>query len=207
MERIIPLLQKLKNTKGFYKNNLQSTQTIKVLPLQIDKSWGTLAETELTRDCVTLRDVTQCSSLLPSLITRIYITQIRRLAGWLVGWLLSRVWRWVRSDEISQIKHFIFQELDAVNKLITDGKAKANDIRNNLKNLETTSTRFVVCFNFSLALIEWSNFSDFQREHSKWHLKALLCDHLCRILADFYLFCGDNFEWHSKPQTSSTCAL
>jgi len=33
------------------------------------------------------------------------------------------------------------QELDAVNKLITDGKAKANDIRNNLKNLETTSTR------------------------------------------------------------------
>merc|ERR1719422_2112435 len=33
------------------------------------------------------------------------------------------------------------QELDSVNKLITDGKAKANDIRNNLKNLETTSTR------------------------------------------------------------------
>ena len=57
-----------------------------------------------------------------------------------------------QSDQISQ--HFIFQELDAVNKLITDGKAKANDIRNNLKNLETTSTRFVVCFNFSLALID-----------------------------------------------------
>ena len=53
-----------------------------------------------------------------------------------------------QSDQISQ--HFIFQELDAVNKLITDGKAKANDIRNNLKNLETTSTRFVVYFNFSL---------------------------------------------------------
>ena len=43
--------------------------------------------------------------------------------------------------------HFFFQELDSVNKLITDGKAKANDIRNNLKNLETTSTRFVVDFN------------------------------------------------------------
>ena len=35
----------------------------------------------------------------------------------------------------------IFQELDSVNKLISDGKAKANDIRNNLKNLEATSTR------------------------------------------------------------------
>merc|ERR1712106_66426 len=33
------------------------------------------------------------------------------------------------------------QELDAVNKLISDGKLKANEIRNNLKNLETTSTR------------------------------------------------------------------
>merc|ERR1719210_2893968 len=33
------------------------------------------------------------------------------------------------------------QELDSVNKLISDGKAKANDIRNNLKNLEATSTR------------------------------------------------------------------
>jgi len=33
------------------------------------------------------------------------------------------------------------QELDAVNKLISDGKVKANEIRNNLKNLETTSTR------------------------------------------------------------------
>jgi hypothetical protein len=34
-----------------------------------------------------------------------------------------------------------FQELDAINKLISDGKMKANEIRNNLKNLETTSTR------------------------------------------------------------------
>jgi len=33
------------------------------------------------------------------------------------------------------------QELDAINKLISDGKLKANEIRNNLKNLETTSTR------------------------------------------------------------------
>jgi len=33
------------------------------------------------------------------------------------------------------------QELDGVNKLISDGKLKANEIRNNLKNLETTSTR------------------------------------------------------------------
>jgi len=33
------------------------------------------------------------------------------------------------------------QELDSVNKLISDGKLKANEIRNNLKNLETTSTR------------------------------------------------------------------
>jgi tripartite motif-containing protein 2/3 len=33
------------------------------------------------------------------------------------------------------------QELDAVNKMISEGKLKANEIRNNLKNLETTSTR------------------------------------------------------------------
>jgi len=33
------------------------------------------------------------------------------------------------------------QELDAINKLISDGKLKANEIRNNLKNLETTYTR------------------------------------------------------------------
>jgi len=33
------------------------------------------------------------------------------------------------------------QELDAVNKMISEGKIKANEIRNNLKNLETTSTR------------------------------------------------------------------
>lgn len=33
------------------------------------------------------------------------------------------------------------QELDAINKLISDGKLKANEIRNNLKNLETTSSR------------------------------------------------------------------
>ena len=38
-------------------------------------------------------------------------------------------------------KTIFFQELDSVNKLISDGKAKANDIRNNLKNLEATSTR------------------------------------------------------------------
>jgi len=33
------------------------------------------------------------------------------------------------------------QELDAVNKMISEGKLKANEIRNNLKNLETTSHR------------------------------------------------------------------
>jgi tripartite motif-containing protein 2/3 len=33
------------------------------------------------------------------------------------------------------------QELDAVNKVISEAKVKANEIRNNLKNLETTSTR------------------------------------------------------------------
>jgi len=33
------------------------------------------------------------------------------------------------------------QELDAVNKVISEAKLKANEIRNNLKNLETTSTR------------------------------------------------------------------
>jgi len=33
------------------------------------------------------------------------------------------------------------QELDSVNKLISEGKLKATEIRNNLKNLETTSTR------------------------------------------------------------------
>ena len=43
---------------------------------------------------------------------------------------------------VLQIQNNIFfQELDSVNKLISDGKAKANDIRNNLKNLEATSTR------------------------------------------------------------------
>ena len=30
-----------------------------------------------------------------------------------------------------------------MNKLISEGKLKANEIRNNLKNLETTSTRSV----------------------------------------------------------------
>ena len=73
-----------------------------------------------------------------------YFTQISRLAGCCPACGDESD----QSDQISQ--HFIFQELDAVNKLITDGKAKANDIRNNLKNLETTSTRFVVYFNFSL---------------------------------------------------------
>jgi len=33
------------------------------------------------------------------------------------------------------------QELEEVNKMISEGKLKANEIRNNLKNLETTSTR------------------------------------------------------------------
>ena len=37
--------------------------------------------------------------------------------------------------------NILFQELDAVNKMISEGKLKANEIRNNLKNLETTSTR------------------------------------------------------------------
>ena len=41
-----------------------------------------------------------------------------------------------------KFKTIFFQELDSVNKLISDGKAKANDIRNNLKNLEATSTRW-----------------------------------------------------------------
>ena len=39
------------------------------------------------------------------------------------------------------LKRVQLQELDAINKLISDGKLKANEIRNNLKNLETTSTR------------------------------------------------------------------
>ena len=65
----------------------------------------------------------------------IRITQIRRLD---VGRLIVASWEGMRD------KYLMFQELDAVNKLITDGKAKANDIRNNLKNLETTSTRFVI---------------------------------------------------------------
>ena len=47
----------------------------------------------------------------------------------------------VRNNCASNSKQYFFQELDSVNKLISDGKAKANDIRNNLKNLEATSTR------------------------------------------------------------------
>jgi soluble cytochrome b562 len=39
------------------------------------------------------------------------------------------------------------QELDSVNKLISEGKLKANEIRNNLKNLETTSTRYIFRYN------------------------------------------------------------
>jgi hypothetical protein len=39
-------------------------------------------------------------------------------------------------------KFALLQELDSVNKLISEGKLKATEIRNNLKNLETTSTRF-----------------------------------------------------------------
>jgi len=42
------------------------------------------------------------------------------------------------------------QELDAINKLISDGKQKANEIRNNLKNLETTSTRLSCQYQKSL---------------------------------------------------------
>ena len=43
------------------------------------------------------------------------------------------------------------QELDSVNKLISDGKLKANEIRNNLKNLETTSTRLSSQYQKSLS--------------------------------------------------------
>jgi tripartite motif-containing protein 2/3 len=37
--------------------------------------------------------------------------------------------------------HHEIQELDSINKVISEGKMKASEIRNNLKNLETTSTR------------------------------------------------------------------
>ena len=35
------------------------------------------------------------------------------------------------------------QELDAINKLISDGKLKANEIQNNLKNLVNTRSPWV----------------------------------------------------------------
>ena len=42
-----------------------------------------------------------------------------------------------------------------MNKLISEGKLKANEIRNNLKNLETTSTRSVASPANSVVDLEW----------------------------------------------------
>lgn len=56
------------------------------------------------------------------------------------GNLLHENFREILQHRI-QITRLFLQELDSVNKLISDGKAKASDIRSNLKNLEATSTR------------------------------------------------------------------
>ena len=139
-----------------------------------------------------------------------YIRQIRRLTG-CPDCCVDCGDDSDQSDQISQ--HFIFQELDAVNKLITDGKAKANDIRNNLKNLETTSTRFVVSSPYISTYISTSHWLKdlisliFKENIPSDTWKVYCVTTFVEFVADFYLFCGDNFEWHSKPQTSSTCAL